>query len=231
MPEARSRSFTIEAKFVAYDPNLISPKKANVLIRRMEKALADFKLANQYIQAYVLVIDEFQCHQVNTNLIKGSWKLRVELVDSNIDNGAIGRFNVDNSGGFRKAICELKFHKYQTVIKIVDSYDDIGDLTVDDAVLESGNEKPGASTMGDQKYDFFERFTKSITKYSFLARVLVLEKELERLKGDSSLTEEAKETLVKKTDMAINSLKQNMSEEEIAEMMYFAVSLDLIPGI
>lgn len=231
MPEPRSRSFSIEAKFVCYDPNLNSPKKSNILIRRMGKALADFTLKDKYIQAYSLVVDEFQCSQVNTNLIKGSWKIRVELVDSNIDNGAIERFNVDNSGGFVRAICELKFYKYLTVIKIVPDYDNMGDLTVEDAVLESGNVKPGSPSIGDQKYVFFERFTKSIMKYNFLARVLILEKESARLKNDISLTEEAREALTKKTDLAIHSLKQNASEEELAEMNYFGVSLDLIPSI
>lgn len=225
MPDARSRSFTIEAKFVAYDPNLISPKKGNILIRRMEKALADFKLKDKYIRAYILVIDEFQCDQVNTNMVRGSWKLRIELVDLNTDNGAIGRFNADSSGGVERAICELKFHKYQTVIKIVPDWDDIGDLTIKDATADPD------SPMADQKFDFFERFSKSVSDYAFLGRVLILEKELKRLKADRSLDEEARAKLTKNTSRFIHSLKQNMKKRELVEYSYFAVSLDLIVSL
>lgn len=231
MPEARMRSFTIEAKFVAYDPNLISPNKANVLIKKMQKSLADFKINKGHIKAYVLVIDEFQCDQINTNLIHGSWKLRIELVDLNEDGGAIGRFNIHNDGGFSLAICALRFTKYQTICKIVPDFDNLGDLTVGNPTSEPGDIDPSQPSMGEQKFNFYERFSRSVADYAFLGRVLVLEKELARLREDVSLTDEARKDLVKKTSIFINSLKQNMKDSELEELVYFQVSLDQIPGI
>lgn len=231
MPEPKNRSFTIEAKFVAFDPNVISPGKANGLIKQMRSALAEFKFKSGEISAYVLVIDEFNCDQINTNFLNGRWNLRIELCDLNRDGGATSRFNTSNDGGFGKAICDLKFTRYMTIIKIVSDYDHVGDLTVENPKKDPGNIDPSSPTVGEQKYDFYERFSASIADFTFLARVLILEKELSRLRTDVCLTEEARKHLVNKVSTSINSLKQNMGDKEKDELSYVGVSLDLIPSI
>ncbi len=231
MPEPRRSSLAIEAKFCCFDPNGASPQKVNPLIRKMHKALANFKLEDGYVKGYVVVIDEFEHWQKSPNLLLGSWKLRLEILDLNSDSGATGRFNVSNDLGFGKAITSLAFTKYQTIIKIVSNHDELGDLTVEGAKSELSDIKPGTASMSEQKFDFFERFSKSVSEYGLLARVLILEKELTRLGNDISLTEKAKNHLMEKTSTFINSLKQNMSQKEIEETVYLSASLDLIPSI
>jgi len=225
MPESKSYSFAREAKFVAFDPNGISPNKANVLIKKMRQALADFKFREEYVSAYIVVIDEFETTQKNPNMLWGSWKLRVEMVDENIDNGAVGRFNNSNDRLFQNALCRLVFHKYQTIIKIVPDFDDIGSLVVKDATTDSG------SLMGEAQLIFYKRFQKAIAEFAFIGRTLILEKEQKRIKADRSIDEKTKANLLKNIDRLIGSLKQNMSKKEMAEFDYFAISLDLIVSL
>jgi len=231
MAEAKARSFSITAKFVVFDPIMISPNKANILIKKMRQAVKDFKLRTGYITAYVLNMDEFEVHEMNANMLFGSWLLRIESVDENSDNGAVMRFNQFNDCGFEKALTELVFTRYQTIIRMVLDQNNPGELVVANAMAEPSNIRPGTATMGEQKYSFYERFSKSVADYPFLARVLILEKEFIRLGRDIALTDEARKALTGKVSKSINSLKQNMKPAEIEELVYLSASLDLIPTI
>ena len=78
---------------------------------------------------------------------------------------------------------------------------------------------------------FYSRFQKAVSDFSFLGKVLILEKEQKRIKNDRSLSDDVKKKLLKTVGISINSFKQNMKPKELAEYNYFAVSLDLIPSI
>jgi len=225
MGESKSYSFSLEPKFVAFDPNGISPNKANVLIKKLRKALADFKFKDGYVSAYVTVIDEFEVDQKNPNMLWGSWKLRVEMMDLNTDNGSVGRFNNSNDRLLQKALCQLVFHKYQTIIKIVPDFDNIGSLIIEGATADP------SSKMGEAQLVFYKRFQKAVFDFRFLGQTLILEKEQKRLSADLSIDDKTKADLLKNITRLIVSLKQNMKKKELAEYSYFAVSLDLIVSL
>jgi len=226
MAEARLSSFARMVNFVVFDANGISPAKANPLIKKMHKSLAEFKLKEGYLSAYVVVIDEFQVETKNTNLLHGQWKCRFEQVDSNEDGGATMRFNNSNERVLLNALCRLQFHKYNSIIKIVPDFNNIGELLIEDSEAIKD-----FKLTGEAQLIFYRRFQQAIFDHPYLAKCLTLEKEHLRLQIDRQIDAKTKAELIKNIERLLVSCKNNMKEKERSEFDYFAISLDLALSI
>jgi len=227
MGEARAYSLVRKVNFVLFDPLGISPNKGNVLIRKMRKALEDFRLdgaCGGHVKMFGVIVDpEVEIWQHNPNMVHGEWEIRVEMVDTNEDNGAIERWNNVTHGVLGKELCQLRFSRYKTLIKIVENHSEPGDLSV-----TNPTEEP---KMSEAQLIFYKRFSKAVFNNPWVSRLLILDKEAMQIKNDKTLPDETKEKLKKDVDRFINSCKQNMSEKELKEYRYFAISLGSIPSI
>lgn len=228
MPEIKSYTFQRSVLFAICDSTGITPNKANGLIKKMSTALKDFQYKNGYVKGYIGELDGFNINQTSPNLCIGSWKIRIEMVDENLDSEAAQRFNNSLNRLFGHAINKLRFHKYNTIIKLVESHDDLGDLSIPDQPKKEGSPE---ALEAEAQLIFYSRFAKAVADFPFLGRTLILEKEEKRIKNDRSLSDDVQKKLLKTIGLKINSFRQNMSEDELKEFTYFCVSLDLIPSI
>lgn len=127
--KARAYSEPRTVLFVVFDPNGINPKKANPLLKKFYQALKDFRYDKDQIRSSVAIVGDFYVEQKNPNLLLGSYLIRMEIFDKNDDGQAPYRFNNCLGGWIGKAISNIVFVHYNTVIKVVESHFELGDLS------------------------------------------------------------------------------------------------------
>jgi len=222
MGDAKAFSYSEKVYFCIFCSTGVSPAKANPLLEKLKKALKEFRLDHGEVVGSVAVCDELECSQENANLALGSYRIRVEIVDHNRDGEATERWNNKTQQWVRQDLCKIFFTKYETILKVVLDHQNLGDLSIPDAPMVKDEEA--------QKI-FYSRFAKSIFNFPFLARLLVLEKETQRVKSDKTIPDKLRKKLLKDLDRFTTDLKRNMKKPELKEYEYHAGSLGLIPSI
>lgn len=222
MAEAKAYSLPETVFFCIFSSTGINPQKANPLLDKLRKALEEFRLDHGEVLGSVAVCDELTTEQKNSNLVLGSYRIRLEIVDRNRDGEAAERWNNQIPGWICQDLGKIYFSHYETLLKVVLDHQNLGDLSIPD--------KPRV-TDEDAKKIFYKRFSKSIFNFPFLARLLVLEKETKRVKSDKTITDELRAKLLKDLDRYTADCKRNMKPEELEEYKYHAGSLGLIPSI
>lgn len=222
MAEAKSYSISETANFCIFSNNGMNPNKAKPLLDKLRKSLEEFKLDHGQVIGNITVVDELRCDQKNANLALGSYRVRFEIVDHNRDDNAGERWNNKIPQWICQDLCKIYFSHYGSIIKVVLDHQHLGDLSI-----------PGQPMITDDeaKKIFYKRFAKSIFNFPFLARLLVLEKEVKRVMADETISPKLKEKLLEDLDRYTTDCKRNMKEEELKEYEYQINCLGLIPSI
>lgn len=146
MTDMKAYSCPEKVLFVVADSGGVTPNKANGLLKKLRAALTEFKFNNGMVIAGVSMVDELRIEQKNLNLVLGSYQVRLEIYDKNTDGHSAYRFNNDIFRLIGKALKEISFTHYKTILKIVDSHTEIGDLSVEN----TRNYVPGFSELDRQ---------------------------------------------------------------------------------
>ena len=147
MTDMKAYSWPKKVLFVVADSGGVTPSKANGLLKKLREALTEFKFNNGMVIAGVSTVDEFRTEQKNPNLVLGSYLIRMEIYDKNTDGQSANRFNNDIFCLIGKALEEISFTHYKTILKIVENHSELGDLSVENA----RNYVPGFSELDRQK--------------------------------------------------------------------------------
>jgi len=222
MIEPKAYSLPETVFFCIFSNAGMNPNKARPLLDKLRKALEEFKFDHGQVIGNISVVDELECGQENANLVLGSYRIRLELIDHNRDDNAGERWNNKIPQWIGQDLGKIYFTHYETIIKVVESHQNLGDLSIPDMPRIEQDEA---------KLIFYKRFAKSIFNYSFLARLLVLEKELKRVKADQTISEELRAKLMKDLSRYTSDCKRNMKKEELEEYKYHVSCLGLIPSI
>jgi len=222
MAEPKAYSLPETVLFCIFDYNGMNPQKAKPLLDKLRNALETFKFDHDEVIGNISVVDEMECKQENSNLALGSYRIRLELVDHNTDGNAGERWNNKIPQWIGSDLGKIFFTHYSAIIKVVQDHKSLGDLSIPDSPM---------MTDDDAKKVFYGRFSKSIFDYPFLARLLVLDKEIKRVQNDQTISPELKDKLLKDSSRYISDCKRNMKEDEIKEYDYFAASMGLIPNL
>jgi len=222
MGKAKAYSISEQVFFCIFDQNGVNPTKANPLLEKLKKALTEFRLDRGQVIGSVAVCDELECSQENANLVLGSYRIRLEIVDHNRDGEAAERWNNQIPGWICQDLCKIFFAKHETILKVVLDHDNLGDLSIPDTPKITDEQA---------KKIFYGRFAKSIFNFPFLGRLLILEKEQKRVKTDGTISNELREKLLKDLNRYAIDCKRNMKKDELEEYVYHSESLGLIPSI
>ncbi len=222
MCKAKAYSISETVYFCIFSSTGINPQKGNPLLEKLKKALKEFRLDHGQVVASVTVVDELETEQKNPNLVLGSYKIRLEIVDYNKDGEAGERWNNQIPGWIGQDLDKIFFSHYDSLIKVVSDHQNLGNLSI-----------PGTKMVTDEnaKKVFYGRFSKSIFNFPFLARLLILDKETKRIQHDQTISKELREKLLKDLDRYTTDCKRNMKEKELEEYRYHAGCLGLIPSI
>ncbi len=222
MSRVKSYSISETVFFCIFSNNGINPNKAKPLLDKLRKALEEFKLDHGQVIGNITVVDELRCDQENSNLALGSYRVRLEIVDHNRDDNAGERWNNQIPQWIGQDLGKIYFAHYGSLIKVVESHQKLGDLSI-----------PGTKMVTDDeaKKVFYKRFAKSIFNFPFLGRLLILEKEQNRVQHDETILPELKEKLLKDLDRYTTDCRRNMKPEELKEYEYQINCLGLIPSI
>ncbi len=147
MTNMKAYSCPKKVLFVVADSSGVTPNKANGLLKKFRAALAEFKFNNGMVIAGVSTVDELRIEQKNSNLVLGSYLIRMEIYDKNTDGQSAYRFNNDIFRLIGKALEEISFTHYKTILKIVESHTQLGDLSVE----KVRNYVPGFSELDRQE--------------------------------------------------------------------------------
>ncbi len=222
MGEIKSYSLSETVLFCIFSNAGMNPNKAKPLLDKLRKSLEEFKLDHGQAIGSVTVVDELRCDQKNSNLALGSYRIRLEIVDHNRDDNAGERWNNKIPQWICQDLGKIYFTRYESIIKVVLDHQNLGDLRI-----------PGTPMVTDDeaKKVFYGRFSKSIFDFPFLARLLVLDKEMKRVRHDQTISPKLKEKLLKDLDRYVTDCKRNMKEKELEEHAYFSTVMGLIPSI
>ncbi len=222
MAEPKAYSIPETVNFCIFSNSGMNPNKAKPLLDKLRKSLEEFKFDHGEVVGNISVVDELECSQENSNLALGSYKIRLELVDHNKDGNAGERWNNKIPQWLGQDLGRIFYSRYDAIIKVVSDHHNLGDLSI-----------PGTQMITDDeaKLVFYKRFAKSIFNFPFLGRLLILEKETERVKADKTVSSELREKLLKDLNRYTADCKRNMKEKELEEYRYHAGCLGLIPSI